>query len=182
MTCNPARHAGLAGPETGGSAGLLDAALPARIEMFGFGSTIPWNGTIIGTVGNHVMRRRFLSLLILLALTASSAAFSSVVYVCSMDGEARSVCCCKDQAESDADPCGPAGENCCCDVRVERHELPLATIAAKQPGPEPSLILLHSTTESAVCVPNEPAVGPSESRPPPDFGPATFIQICSLLI
>jgi len=129
------------------------------------------------------MLARLTALVLALAMLAPSGAFGAVLYLCQMDGQAHTSCCCKTSDEA-AEPCATIERESCCDVQVTKGEqvpakldhvapqIELAPFAAVIPaqwrGPQP--------TQPGLLLPLGARV------PPPGVGPPVYIRNCSYLI
>jgi hypothetical protein len=63
--------------------------------------------------------RRIILAFLTLAVLLPSAAFAGARYLCAMDGQVRSACCCPSKThkqERDAQPVSVMRSNCCCNV------------------------------------------------------------------
>ncbi len=77
--------------------------------------------------------RRIILTLLTLAVLLPSAAFAGARYLCAMDGQVRSACCCPAKAhkhERDVESQSVMRSNCCCKVSTVAPTTPPETIAA----------------------------------------------------
>jgi hypothetical protein len=127
------------------------------------------------------MRRIAICVLLLVALVPS-AAFASIAYLCSMDGNVRSACCCptKKQRAHDESPTVKAA--CCCTVTVVTPTRHVAVDAPKAPVPVPPLIVSLVATD--VLAPDRAPVAFITPRalPPPPLERSLYASHTALLL
>ena len=123
----------------------------------------------------------FLALVVL----ATSGALGGAVYLCSMDGQVRSECCCTNhRSEADDNCAGVVQAEACCEIRVAESKQQPTRVEANQD------IFVSMPTQAAlpaVAMVRPPRVEdvdpPSSARgPPPGGQPPLFIWNCSYLI
>lgn len=132
------------------------------------------------------MASRFASLLIALTLVVATGTRRSVSFLCLMDGQVRSACCCKSVDAKSADRPTVERDTQCCEVQFSKatqarattrdglqdHRLPMPLGPTMVP---PAIEIPHLTTASVV-----PALG--ARAPPGGIGPPIFVRNCSYLI
>jgi hypothetical protein len=129
--------------------------------------------------------RRIILAILTLAVLLPSAAFAGARYLCAMDGQIRSACCCPSKAhkqERDAQPVSVMRSNCCCKVTtVSPTDAPKTVVTAMQTevAVPPVAILAPVVT----MPPRERFViaNALDTRPPkPDR--TLFVRHCALLL
>ena len=133
------------------------------------------------------MASRLAALLVALVLVVATGMGRSVSYLCLMDGQVLSACCCKKaQAAEAKSDCPKVERQGCCEVRVaEATEAP-ATTRDGLPHDHLPVPLALAVLPSAVDVPHPssrdvvPGIG--ARAPPYGIGPPIFVWNCSYLI
>ncbi len=133
------------------------------------------------------MAPRFAAIGVALVLVFATGAARSISYLCRMDGQLRSACCCKaSKAAKQSDQPTVRRGSQCCEVRVsEASQPPAATHDDLQQERLPTL-LAWGTLPYSLHVPRptdrdvRPALG--ARAPPRAIGPPIFILNCSYLI
>ena len=111
----------------------------------------------------------------------------SVSYLCRMDGQLHSTCCCKpSKAAKQSDENRLKRGNQCCEVRVSEASQPLATT---KDGPQQDWLrvpLAWGAFSSSIHIPRptgaEVLSALGARAPPRGIGPPIFILNCSYLI
>lgn len=131
------------------------------------------------------MVARFAASLLALLVFMTSGTIGGVAYLCLMDGQVRSECCCrKAQAEQDNDCAEVVRADDCCEVRVTKASHAPARVEATkhQVQPAPLLATLPFVTQIEPSAIQQASLPPGARGPPPDSGPSLFIWNCSYLI
>ena len=127
---------------------------------------------------------RLATCLLALVMLIPSGAIGDVSYLCLMDGQVHSECCCKEaQAKAD-DACDHVVRaDDCCEVCVTKADhAPTWVEASKhQPQPVPLLAKLPVVAQVQPWA-IQGASLPPRARGPPRSGPPFFIRNCSYLI
>lgn len=132
------------------------------------------------------MVSRAAAILVALVLVVATGMGRSVSYLCLMDGQVRSACCCKkteSQAESD---CPKVERQGCCEVRVAEAAKAPATARdgvhnEQLPGP-PALASLSPRLDVVPPSSRDFLPGIGARGPPSGTGPPIFVRNCSYLI
>lgn len=129
------------------------------------------------------MLARLTALFLAQAMVVPSGAIGALLFVCQMDGQARTSCCCE-SADEEAESSATVERRSCCDVHVtmggqppatldhvtqqlERHSVAVVLpIAWRGPQPRQLGLLLPLGARA----------------PPPGTGPPIYIRNCSYLI
>lgn len=133
------------------------------------------------------MVSRAAAILVALVLVVATGMARSVSYLCLMDGQVRSACCCKKAEESRAEPdCPKIERQGCCEVRVAEATKAPATARdgvhhEQLPGP-PALASLPPRLDVAPPSGRDVVPGIGARAPPSGIGPPIFVRICSYLI
>ena len=129
--------------------------------------------------------RRIILTILTLAVLLPSAAFAGARYLCAMDGQVRSDCCCPTKAKQqrDAEPTTQMRSNCCCtisttaptvtppQIKEETASLAIPVIPIAVPVPAFALPAQERVIISQAA----------DSRPPkPDR--TLFVRYCALLL
>jgi len=123
--------------------------------------------------------------LLALVMFATSGAIGGVAYLCLMDGQVRSECCCKKADAETDDSCAKiVRADDCCEVRVTSADhLPARVEATKQHvQPLPMVATLPAVVRVARPTTEEANLPPGARGPPPGSGPPLFVWNCSYLI
>lgn len=129
------------------------------------------------------MLARLTALVLALAMLAPSGAIGAVLYLCQMDGQARTSCCCRSPGD-DAEPCATIERECCCDVQVTKGEQVPAKLDQLAPKIELPAFAAVLPARWRGPQPRQPGLLlPLGARAPPQgVGPPIYIQNCSYLI
>ena len=132
------------------------------------------------------MSSRILPLALVLAVFAGSGFPIQLDYLCTMDGQVRSACCCapEDGSATDGlDPCKMAGRDCCCDLRISDRQPPGSEnpLRSTDPGPFATALIQPEISEHALA-PVDRSVARAQTASSLDESPPIYLQICSLLI
>jgi hypothetical protein len=129
--------------------------------------------------------RRIILTILTLAVLLPSAAFAGARYLCAMDGQVRSACCCPAKAHKQSRDVAPISEmraNCCCNVTtVAPAPAPDTLIAAQNHGVDAPPVavavpLLATTSRERFDIARI-----IDTRPPkPDR--TLFVRHCSFLL
>lgn len=128
---------------------------------------------------------RLAASLLAVVMFATSGAIGGVAYLCLMDGQVRSECCCKKaQAETDEDCAKVERADDCCEVRVTKVDHQPARLEATKQHvqPLPMVATLPSLVRLVPPTTDEANLPPGARGPPPGNGPPLFIWNCSYLI
>lgn len=128
---------------------------------------------------------RFAASLLALLVLATSGMVGGTAFLCLMDGQVRSECCCKKaQAEADDDCARVVRANDCCEVRVTKAEHQAARVEATkhQVQPVPLVAMLPAVAQLLRPATQEANLPPGARGPPFDHGPPLFVRNCSYLI
>jgi hypothetical protein len=132
------------------------------------------------------MIERFAASLVALVLLVTSGMTSSVAYLCLMDGQVRSECCCKKSETKSPDDCPKVErDDRCCEVQVTEATRPAATARDGLANSSAALSLAAILPVSVDVPPAGAADGalPVSARGPPRrTGPPLFVWNCSFLI
>jgi len=131
------------------------------------------------------MFERFAASLMALAMVVTSGMFGGTAYLCLMDGQTRSECCCKKaETEADDDCAKVERANRCCKVIVTtvEHQTAPVEVTRHQLQPLPVLAVLPSVAVIQRPVTRDVELPPGARGPPPGSGPPLFVQYCSYLI
>lgn len=133
------------------------------------------------------MASRFAAILVALVLVVATGMASSVSYLCLMDGQVRSACCCKKTPATQADTdCPKVERQGCCEVRVSEATQSPATTRDATPTDQLPVPLAFATFPPTVEVPRpasrEVIPGLGARAPPGGIGPPIFVRNCSFLI
>lgn len=124
--------------------------------------------------------------LLALVLLITTGVTSSTAYLCLMDGQVRSECCCKKSESKSSDDCPKVErDDRCCEVQVTEASSPPATardgVASGSAG-----LSLVAVLPMSVAVPparaTEVTLPVSARGPPGRTGPPLFVWNCSFLI
>lgn len=125
-----------------------------------------------------VMHRRFLSVLLLLALVSPGAG-SATLYTCHMDGQTRTSCCCEHEGGESGAQVRRAGDECC-DIRVvaQAPRQVSRTVASAD-----VVTVIAPVVWVLPLLPGAPALAePVRFAPPQPHGPPLFMQKSSFLL
>lgn len=131
------------------------------------------------------MFERFAASFMALAMLITSGMFGGTAYLCLMDGQTRSECCCKkSQTEADDDCAKVERANRCCEVSVTTvdHQTARVEVTRHQLQLSPVLAVLPSVTQVQRPAILEVELPPGARGPPPGSGPPLFVRNCSYLI
>lgn len=131
------------------------------------------------------MVTRIVASLLALVMFATSGVIGGVAYLCLMDGQVHSECCCKGaQAEPDGDRAQLVRADDCCEVRVTQADHQPARIEATKHQAQPLHVLVPLPFVAQVHPPSaQDANLPPEARGPPSGSkPPLFVLNCSYLI
>lgn len=130
------------------------------------------------------MLARLTALVLAIAMLAPSGAFGAVLYLCEMDGQAHTSCCCKSPGDEAEEPCATIERECCCDVQVTKGEQVPAKLDHLAPRLELPAFAAVLPTPWRGPQPTQPGLLlPLGARAPPlGVGPPIFIRNCSYLI
>lgn len=123
--------------------------------------------------------------LLALVMFATSGMIGGTAYLCLMDGQVRSECCCKNaQAETDDDCAKVVRADDCCEVRVTKADHQPARIEAttNQAQLAPFVATLPVVAQLPGPATESTNLPPGARGPPPGSGAPLFIWNCSYLI
>lgn len=132
------------------------------------------------------MFSRLAAVLIALVLVAATGMARSVSYLCSMDGQVRSACCCKQHDEQESADSPKVERPGCCEVRVSEATQAPATTKDGLQNEELPVPLALATIAPTINAPRKgirdvvPGIG--ARSPPLRVGPPIFVWNCSYLI
>ncbi|HMR11241.1 MAG TPA: hypothetical protein PKA88_35920 [Polyangiaceae bacterium] len=132
------------------------------------------------------MPSRFASLFLTLVLIVAGGMARSVSYLCLMDGQVHSECCCKKAQAEKNEAHGPRVERPgCCEVQVSEGTQPAAPQDALHSGDDPAALALPSfplALDSPRPSARDLVPGSGARAPPRGIGPPIFVWNCSYLI
>ena len=129
------------------------------------------------------MLARLTALVLAFATHTPSGAMGAVLYLCQMDGQARTSCCCKSPGD-EAEPCATIERRSCCDVQVTKGQQVPAKLDPLAPQLESPYALAVLSAPWRGPEPRQPWLLPplGARAPPPGAGPPLHVQNCSYLI
>ena len=131
------------------------------------------------------MFERFAASSIALAMLVTSGMFGETAYLCLMDGQTRSECCCEKVPAEAGDDCAKVERsNRCCEISVTTvdHQAARVEVARHQLQPAPVLAVIPSVAQVQRRAIREVELPPGARGPPPRSGPPLFVRNCSYLI
>ena len=133
------------------------------------------------------MASRLAAIVVTLVLVVASGVARSVSYLCLMDGQVRSACCCNKAQAERAEADGPKVERQgCCEVRVsEATQAPATTKEVLQNDRLPVELALAShppTLDVPRLTSRDLLPGIGARAPPHGMGPPIFVRNCRYLI
>jgi hypothetical protein len=126
--------------------------------------------------------RRVILTLLTLAVLLPSSAFARTNFLCSMDGQVRSSCCCPAKTKKhEAPPVSMIRAQCCCKITtVAATSQPPATHEAKA-VPLPPVVAIITTVPSLASRVERATIAP-RALAPPDPDRSLFVRHCALLL
>ena len=130
------------------------------------------------------MYERLAASLLTLTMLVTSAMTGGVAYLCLMDGQVRSVCCCKTPPAEAYKECARVERaNDCCEVRVTEADLQPARVERTERQTQSPAVVATLPIVAQVPKPaSRDANPPLGARGPPETGPPLFVRNCSYLI
>src|SRR5712692_6891807 len=123
------------------------------------------------------------ALVVMLVLLSHTAAVGGTAYLCRMDGQMHSSCCCESQPHDRQTACVRPQGSFCCDVRVSTSSQPPAKLQEASPSTKNASaadlpVLLVADLFSS----KRPTNLAFETPPPPARNRSIQVLVCSFLI
>ena len=127
------------------------------------------------------MRRVILTLLTLAVLLPSSA-FARTSFLCSMDGQIRSSCCCPaKEKHHEAPPISTIRAQCCCKITTFAPASQPPTTHETKAAPLPDMVAIVAPAPFITSRVERATVAP-RALAPPDPDRSLFVRHCALLL
>lgn len=128
------------------------------------------------------MSSRLMALILTFAFLAPTATMG-VVYLCRMDGQVHSTCCCQMPEHDPSTACARPKEACCCDVIIEAKDGPPFTLSHTTASAKPlPLFDLPGAVAADDLYPSRQAHPLVVPLHPPGNGRTIIVLVCSYLI